>query len=77
MEAKTLKLLFENGGLKGVRVAPYPMVADAWMLSVKLEGGDEEAVTRVRTKNPKVYKSLSAVFSDVRKIGFNRAEVCL
>jgi len=77
MEAKTLKLLFDNGGLTSARVQPYPMTEDTWTLSVILSSGEETAVTRVRTNRAKVYKSMKAVLTDVRKIGFNRAEVCL
>lgn len=77
MEAKTLKLLFDNGGLASARVEPYPMMEDSWTLSVVLSSGEERPVTRVRTKKAKVYKSMKAVLTDVKKIGFNRAEVCL
>lgn len=77
MESKTLKLLFDNGGLERARIEPFPMTEDTWTLSVVLTSGEEKPVTRVRTNKTKVYKSLTAVLTDVRKIGFNHAEVYL
>lgn len=77
MEAKTLKILFDTGSLANAQVQPYPMEKDAWMLAVRLRNGEEQTVTRVRTKRAKIYKSIDAVLADVRKIGFNSAEVCL
>jgi hypothetical protein len=77
MEAKTLKLLFDNGGLASAKVEPYPMMEGSWTLLIVLASGEKRPVTRVRTKQAKVYKSVKAVLTDIKKIGFNCAELCL
>lgn len=75
MEAKKLRSLFESGVLENASVAPYPLEKDAWMLLVRLINGEEKAVTKVRTDSPKIYKSYEAVIADLRRIGFNKAEI--
>jgi len=77
VETKTLKYLFDSGGLITAKVSPYRMSEDAWTLSVVLRSGEEKQVTRVRTSRPKIYKSLVAATNDVKKIGFNQAELNL
>lgn len=80
MEASDLKMLFDNGSLVAARIESLPLSKpdkEEWTLSIVTANGETKQVTRVRTNDPKIYKSLGAVMSDLRRIGFRRAEVCL
>lgn len=76
MKAKILKSIFDAGGLTSARVMPVAMEENSWNLAVVTKSGDIETVTNVNTGSQKIYKSYQAAFSDVRRIGFDKAEIC-
>lgn len=74
MEVKDVRLLFTNGALAAARIDPYPMKEEIHMLTVTLASGEEKPITRVRSKETKMYRSLKEIKRDLKAIGLRKAE---
>jgi hypothetical protein len=77
VDSKFLRLMFENGTIRSAKVEPYPMSDDSWVLTVVTNNGEERQLTKIQSNETKIYRTLGAAVSDIRKIGFKQVELHL
>lgn len=71
VDLSAMRKLFQKGLLKEAIVAPAPMQAEAWVLTVVRTDGSREYMSIARQERHKVYSSLDAVHADARRVGFS------
>lgn len=69
MNLSELRMLYECGALANATLAPAPMES-GFIMIVKRMDGKEETMSTTKSERHKIYKSLEAASSDVKRIGF-------
>lgn len=77
VDLSAMRKLFQKGLLKEAIVAPAPMQAEAWVLTVVRTDGSCEYMSIARQERHKIYSSAGAALADARRVGFSevRAQV--
>ena len=68
VDLSAMRKLFNSGELKSAIVAPAPMES-GWVLNVVRADGTRDYMTKARSSEHKVYKTVEAVVADVKRVG--------
>lgn len=78
MNISMLSKLFHEGVLRSAKVVQAPLLPTGhWMLIINKASGEQVVMTKARSQEEKIFKSINAALSDAETIGFNEVSVSL
>ena len=79
MQLRELKDYQSNGIIKAITLQPYgeDKTVEAWTINCELNNGDMKKITKARSQQTKVYKTIYGALSDVKASGAKEARVVL
>ncbi len=79
MQIRELKDYHHNGIVKSITLKHYggDVTVEAWTVNCELNSGEQKRITKARTQQTKVYKTIYGALSDIKASGAKQATVIL